>query len=217
MGIDVVKKIEAVTRDVGCGERNGEPTRFQVASRIFDTDQDSLWHALTNIDRIPQWFMPISGDLRLGGSYQLEGNAGGEITECEPHEHFALTWVFQDQISWVDIKLTVPADGHTALRLEHIAHVPADFWEQYGPGATGIGWDLSLLGLDQHFLTGDKIEPDNADTWMGTAEGQEFVRRSSHAWRQASIQSGTDRDLAISSAEKITAIYLGTEEKQEEN
>jgi hypothetical protein len=28
--------------------------------------------------------MPISGELRVGGSFQLEGNAGGEILTCEP-------------------------------------------------------------------------------------------------------------------------------------
>lgn len=216
MRIDVVKEIGALTREVGCGERNGEPTRIQVATRMYDTDQDSLWDSLTNIDRIPKWFLPISGDLRLGGSYQLEGNASGEITDCQPRKHFSLTWGFQDQISWVDIRLSVPADGHTELRLEHIVHVPPDFWEEYGPGATGIGWDLALLGLDQHFLTGDKIEPETAATWMGTAEGQEFVRRSSQAWCEASIELGTDRGLALSSAEKITAFYLGTGENGEE-
>ena len=30
---------------------------------------------------------PISGDLRLGGRYQLQGNAGGEILVCEPPQH----------------------------------------------------------------------------------------------------------------------------------
>jgi hypothetical protein len=29
-------------------------------------------------------FPPVSGDLRLGGKYQLGGNAGGEILACEP-------------------------------------------------------------------------------------------------------------------------------------
>ena len=25
----------------------------------------------------PPWFLPVSGDLRVGGHFQLEGNAGG--------------------------------------------------------------------------------------------------------------------------------------------
>ncbi len=216
MGIEVAKEIGAVTREIGCGERNGESTRIQVSTRTYDIGQVSLWDALTYIDRIPRWFLPISGDLRPGGSYQLEGNASGEITECQPLEHFALTWVIQDQISWVDVRLSVLAPGGTELRLEHIAHIPPELWAEYGPGATGIGWDLTLLGLEQHFLTGDKIKPETAAVWMGSAEGQEFVRRSSHAWCEASIEAGTDRDLALSSAERAAAFYLGTGENGEE-
>ena len=43
-----------------------------------------MWDAVTSAERIPRWFLPISGDLRLGGRYQLEGNAGGEVLECAP-------------------------------------------------------------------------------------------------------------------------------------
>ena len=217
MGIDVAKEIGAVTREIGFGESNGEPTRIQVLTRTYDIGQDSLWDALTNIDRIPAWFLPISGDLRLGGSYQLEGNAGGEITDCDPLEHFALTWVMQDQISWVDVRLSVLAPRGTELRLEHIAHVPPEFWEEYGPGATGIGWDLALFGLAQHFLTGVKIEPETAVAWMGSAEGQEFICHSSNAWCDVAIEAGTDRNLALSCAESATEFYLGTGENGEED
>ena len=59
--IDVVKQIGALTRLVGFGERNGDPARIQVATRLYDTDQDNLWDALTNIDQIPKWF---SADFR---------------------------------------------------------------------------------------------------------------------------------------------------------
>ena len=55
-----------------------------VASRSYDTDIDDLWEAITNAERIPRWFLPITGELRLGGRYQLQGNAGGTITACEP-------------------------------------------------------------------------------------------------------------------------------------
>ena len=38
----------------------------------------------------------------------------------------------------------------TRLTLEHIAHEDEEglkFWDQFGPGAVGVGWDLALLGL----------------------------------------------------------------------
>lgn len=36
--------------------------------------------------------MPVSGELRVGGAFQLEGNAGGEILACEPPNLVRLTW-----------------------------------------------------------------------------------------------------------------------------
>ena len=79
MAIDVFRQIGAITRALSSREVEGKPARVLTASRTYDTGRAELWDALTNIERIPRWFMPISGDLRLGGHYQLEGNAGGEI------------------------------------------------------------------------------------------------------------------------------------------
>jgi hypothetical protein len=36
--------------------------------------------------------MPISGDLRVGGRYRLEGNASGTIERWDPPRSFAATW-----------------------------------------------------------------------------------------------------------------------------
>lgn len=52
--------------------------------RIYDAPIDDIWDALTDPERIGRWFLPISGDFRLGGRYQFEGNAGGEIRACAP-------------------------------------------------------------------------------------------------------------------------------------
>ncbi len=60
------------------------PARAVIASRTYPTTIDDLWDALINPIRIPRWFLPISGDLRLGDRYQLHGNAAGTITEGDP-------------------------------------------------------------------------------------------------------------------------------------
>ena len=73
-----------VTRSVSTVELDGAPARRSVVSRLYATGIDDLWDAMTNPERIPRWFLPVTGDLRLGGTYQLEGNAGGRIEECEP-------------------------------------------------------------------------------------------------------------------------------------
>jgi hypothetical protein len=73
--IDVLRYIGAVTREVQNREFDGRPARVMLATCAYDTTLDDVWDAITNAARIPRWFLPISGDLRLGGRYQLEGNA----------------------------------------------------------------------------------------------------------------------------------------------
>src|SRR6187431_460405 len=140
MEFDIPRQIGAVTRKVETRLHEGQPARVVVAARTYDTTVDDLWDAVTNKDRIPRWFLPVSGDLRLGGRYQLEGNAGGTITRCEPPRVVAVTWEFGGNTSWVNVTLTENPGGGTYLELEHIAHVPEEFWDQFGPGAAGVGW-----------------------------------------------------------------------------
>ena len=91
MDFDVETHLSAVERSVSALERGGQPARAVTLSRIYLTTVDDLWDAVTNPERIPRWFLPISGDLEAGGRYQLEGNAGGVIEACERLSHFAFT------------------------------------------------------------------------------------------------------------------------------
>ena len=124
--------------------------------------------------------LPISGDLKLGGRYQLEGNAGGTITRCDPPTHLALTWEYGGQVSWVDVRLSPERQG-TRAGLEHAAHMPDEFWAQYGPGAVGVGWDLGLRAR--------RCTSKPARRWTvpkdGVARhagGRQFVEESSDGW-----------------------------------
>ena len=209
MKIDIAAAIGAVTREVTSREREGRTARVVVATRTYDTTIDDLWDALTNAERIPRWFLPVSGDLRLGGRYQLQGNAGGEITRCEPPRHLALTWGMGGDVSWVTVTLAEdPKDG-TRLELEHVAHVSDERWDQFGPGAVGVGWDGALMGLGRHLETGAANDPQAAMAWMGSPEGKDFMRRSSDSWCRASIAAGTDAAAAKAAAARTTAFYTG--------
>jgi|SRR5579872_4124063 len=207
--IDVLRFVGAVGREVQSREHQGRPARVVVATCAYDTDIEDLWDAITNAERIPRWFLPVSGDLRLGGRYQLQGNAGGQITACEPPQMLSLTWEFGGQVSWVNVHLTEMSDGGTELRLEHIAHVPEDFWNQYGPGAVGVGWDLSMLGLARHIETGATLDPKQGAEWPTTPEGREFAGQSSEGWCRASIAAGTPEQPAREAAGRTTAFYTG--------
>lgn len=212
MAINVPRLIGAVTREISTREKDGAPARVLVATRKYDTSVADLWDALTNPERIPRWFLPISGDLRLGGRYQLEGNANGEILQCDPPHRLGLTWGMHGQVSWVNVQLSSHLAGGTLLRLEHIAHVPDDMWDQFGPGAVGVGWDQALFGLDQHFSTGVAVSPKEAVAWLSSTEGRSFVRHSSGAWCTASVAAGTEPAAARAGAERTTAFYTGDPE-----
>src|SRR5262249_9696768 len=135
--MDIISRVGAVVRRVEDRDHKGKPARVVVATRAYDTDPEDLWDAITNVERIPRWFAPVEGDLRLGGRYQIKGNAGGEITFCEAPRRFELTWEFGGNMSWVNVTLERQARERTLLTLEHIAPVDAkamEFWDQFGPG-----------------------------------------------------------------------------------
>ncbi len=203
---ELIESIGAVWREVREGERDGSPTRIVIAERAYDAAVDDVWDALTSRERIPRWFLPIDGDLRLGGRYQLEGNARGEVTACDPPTNLALTWEFGDQLSWVAVVLSEGTAGGTLLRLEHTVPVD-DHWEEYGPGAVGVGWDLTLAGFGVHLLTGQTVQMD--EELLTGAEGLEAMTRSNEAWCAANIASGTSAEVARRLAERTLAAYTG--------
>jgi uncharacterized protein YndB with AHSA1/START domain len=206
---NLVHHLGAVVRTVKTVDRDGRPATAVIAMRSYDTDIEDLWSALTSADRIPRWFMPIEGDLRLGGRYQLKGNAGGAVTDCQPPRQLAVTWEFAGDTSWVRVTLESETDIRTRLTLEHTAYVPKEFWEQYGPGAVGVGWDLGLLGLALHIDTGASNPPEESAAWMASDDGKTYVRGSSDDWREAVIRNGADPDWAREAAERTRKFYTG--------
>ena len=101
--IDVIHQINAVRRTVGNRVFEAREARSITVSQVYDSDLEYVWDACTNADRIRRWFLPVSGELRLGGRYQLEGHAGGEIQRCDPPKGFAATWESGGQISWITL------------------------------------------------------------------------------------------------------------------
>ena len=162
MDFDVESLLGAVERSVSLGERNGLPVRAVTPSRAFETAVDNLWNAVTSGERIPRWFLPISGELEPGGHYQLEGNAGGLITECEAQSRFSLNWEFAGDTSWVDVHLALNESGHIRLTLTHTTLL-SEHWHEYGPGAVGVGWELALVGLRIYLSDPDQPMPDEAE------------------------------------------------------
>ena len=90
--IDVTEQINAIRRKVGGQVLQVGQVRVVTVSRSYPAELADVWDACTNPERIPRWFLPVSGELKEGGRYQLEGNAGGTITHCDPPHGFDATW-----------------------------------------------------------------------------------------------------------------------------
>jgi uncharacterized protein YndB with AHSA1/START domain len=205
--IDVSQHISAVRRQVGSRTLEAGEARVVTVTRTFAAPVDDVWDACTNPDRIPRWFLPVGGDLRPGGRYQLEGNAGGVVQRCDPPRSFAATWEYGDDVSTIDVRFDpVPADG-TVLTLEHVGHTDDAFWEQFGPGAVGIGWELGLLGLAGHLGAAGVPTPGEGAAWSASDEGRAFMADSSEGWCAAHVASGADPVAARASADRTTAAY----------
>ena len=196
-------------RRVTTGTRDGQETVLVIAGRTYPTTALDLWGALTSAERLSRWFLPVSGDLRLGGRYQFEGNAGGTIQECVEPELIKATWEFGGGVSWLTLRLIPQADG-TRLELEHEAHPMPGFADVYGPGAVGVGWDGGFLGLSIHLCDPSAAKPPEADpAWPLSPEGKAFYGASAAAWGEADAASGTPADDARARAETTRKFYTG--------
>jgi uncharacterized protein YndB with AHSA1/START domain len=203
----------AACREIQGRTRNEQPVRAVIATRLYATDCGDLWNALTDTKRLPRWFAPVTGQLQLGGQYQIKGNAEGSILKCDAPEEFEITWEFGGHVSWVRVLLTQEAD-ETRMTLEHLIpkdEAAEDHWKQFGPGAGGVGWDLSLFGLDLHLDSGGQaIDQDQNDAWMASDEGKAFMRTSADRWREAHVGAGEDPGVAEAMARRTSEFYTNS-------
>lgn len=182
-------------------------------SQDYRSSVQDVWEACTTADRLARWFQPVSGDLSLGGRYQVQGNASGTVTSCEPPRFFAATWEFAGATSWIEVRIDECEDGAT-LELTHLAEPGGEHWDRYGPGAVGIGWDLALLGLSMYLQTGASMSPAEAESWSVSEEGKAFLGASALSWAAAAQAAGTDPQVARAQAARTTAFYTGQAEPE---
>jgi uncharacterized protein YndB with AHSA1/START domain len=186
-------------------------TQSVILTRTFDTTAKNLWDACTSPERLPHWFEPVSGELREGGRYRLDGSGSeGSIQRCEPPSRLSVTWEYEGEISHVELAIH-ESDGRATARLTHLVPVDAH-WETYGPAATGVGWDSAFLSLALYLAGDPRAEPSEMEVFSASPEGIEFVRRTAEAWADVHVTAGTDPDQARTAAENTIAAYTGVEQ-----
>lgn len=203
---EIEKYFSTVNRKVNVTSIEGADARSIILERAYNTDLDNLWDAISTKERLERWYGVVTGDLQQGGRYQIEGNAEGTIVVCEPKKRIELSWEYQGYTSWVYVTVNELDSGLVSVTVEHLMH-HSPYWVQYGSGAGGVGWEVSLLSLMFHLDNPESSKVD--DSFAMTDEGKEFVKIASDGWGQASIASGEDREQALQAAENTTAFYTG--------
>ncbi len=193
--IDILEHIDTVQREVS---RTGETVSLQMR-REYRATPEELWDAMTDPARLARWFWPTTGDFQVGGSFQLQDMAGGDILECEPPKSFKVTYGGPN--SFLEIRLHPTAGDSTDLELEHVVTgIPA-------PGAGGAlyvgpGWDGGLLGLALYV---DGL-PDgfNPVTFADSPEMLKFNEQCVRVWLKVVRESGTTTEEDALEAAKVS-------------
>jgi uncharacterized protein YndB with AHSA1/START domain len=196
MIIDIAEQIGAISRQVEQQQSESGGSVTVTLERRYPAEVADVWQAITEPERLRRWFLPITGDLRPGGNFQLEGNAGGDILTCEaPH----LQVTFGSESSIVDVLLSGDRD-ETLLQLTH--SVPLELaGSTAGALYVGPGWDGALLGMAL-YLTGQVS--DDPVAAANSPEAQDFNVRSIEEWVDAVEASGTADADAIAAAQQVS-------------
>lgn len=210
--IDIISELEAIYREVGRRPAASGEKVSVLLKRDYDAAVEDVWDAVTDPDRVKRWFLPLKGDLRVGGTFQLEGNAGGEILNCEPPRLLKVT--FGGPTSIVELRLASQDQDAERTRLELEHTVPIEI-AQSGAGAlyVGPGWDGALMGLGL-FLRGEVS--DDPVAAASSPEAMEFFRQSVHAWARTVEASGTATAEEIAAATEVSLPQFAPEETPNE-
>ena len=197
MIIDIADQIGATSREVAEQQTEHGQVVVVTLQRHFAAEPADVWQAITNPERVRRWFLPLTGELREGGNFQLEGHAGGEILACEPPRRLLVT--FGGESSIVEVALSGRGE-QTLLRLTH--SVPLELaGSTAGALFVGPGWDGALLGIALYLagqVNGDPVSAANSPAV------QDFNVSSIKEWVAAAEASGTADANAISAAQQAS-------------
>ena len=191
--IDTGNQIDAIQREVGTRTTDGGEVVSVLLRREYAAAVGDVWSAITDPERVKRWFMPVSGDFREGGDFQLEGNAGGRILRCDPPRLLRTT--FGEASSILELRLTAETDGATTLELEHTVPM-AMAGSSAGALFVGPGWDGAVMGLGLYLtgeFTGDPVEAANSPEVIA------FNGQSIERWTAVLEASGTATPEEIAS------------------
>jgi uncharacterized protein YndB with AHSA1/START domain len=126
--------------------------RVAVFTRSYETTVEDLWDACTDPVRLRRWYVPVSGDLRVGGTFEQVNMGSGTILVCEPPHMLKLS--LGGGADEIELRLSPGTeDGTAVLELQHATTL--DSHEIGGQMYDAIfcmggGYYPRLLALDLH-------------------------------------------------------------------
>jgi uncharacterized protein YndB with AHSA1/START domain len=130
---------------------SGAEARVAVMRRHYDAPVEDVWDACTDPERLARWYVPVTGDLRVGGSFEQVNMGSGVIVRCEPPTFLLVS--LGGGVDEIELHLAASATGGTDLRIEHATTLDSHeiMGETYDAVfCMGGGYYPRLLALDWH-------------------------------------------------------------------
>lgn len=137
--------------------------RVAVFNRTYDAPIEDVWDACTNPERLRRWYVPVTGELRVGSRIEQAMMGSGVIERCEPPHLLKLS--LGGGADEIELRLASGDDDDTTvLELQHATTI--DQHEIAGQMYDAIycmggGYYPRFVALDKH-LRGEL--PDDYDT-----------------------------------------------------
>lgn len=126
--------------------------RVALMRRTYDAPIEDVWDACTNPERLARWYVPVTGELRVGGRIEQAMMGSGEITSCEP-PHLLMLSLGRGGTDEIELRLTSTGRGSTHLELQHATtigqhEIGGELYDAIF--CMGGGYYPRLWALDQH-------------------------------------------------------------------
>jgi len=159
----------------------GRDARVAIFNRAYDASIEDVWDACTNPARLSRWYVPVQGDLRVGGHFQQAMMGSGVVVECDPPHRLKVSLV--GGADEIELALTATDHETTALELQHATTL--DTHEIQGQVfdavfCMGGGYYPRFAALASH-LRGALPEDYDPLTVHLDAEMRPIIDRGSHA------------------------------------
>jgi uncharacterized protein YndB with AHSA1/START domain len=118
-------------------------------SARYETDVEALWSALTDPERLAQWYGTVKGDFNLRGEFTAVVLASGwdgrgRIDTCVSDRSLGVTMWEEEGAEHVVVAELMPEGAQSVLALE-VRGLPLDLVWAYG-----AGWQVHLEDLGTH-------------------------------------------------------------------